>query len=100
MSFLDKNSMRVSVCWHGSNQRTFCIAATDPKSDPCAKLLPNRWIEAEREEALLGKGGAAESRKDTVAHEAEAFMALGHGPRLCPGQVRLTKMAVRTKLAS
>lgn len=46
-----------------------------------------RWIETEREEALLGKGAAGEVKR-TVAHEEAAFMALGHGPRVCPGQVR------------
>eukprot|EP00752_Nemacystus_decipiens_P014607 g13007.t1 len=49
------------------------------------EFVPERWIEAEREEALLGKGEAGDGRT-TIAHEAEAFMALGHGPRLCPGQ--------------
>lgn len=46
-----------------------------------------RWIEAEREEALLGKRGAVDGN-GRVAHKAEAFMAFGQGPRVCPGQVR------------
>lgn len=58
------------------------------------RLIPNiccpsykRWIEAEREEALLGKGEARDG-KGGVVHEEKAFLSLGHGPRICPGQVR------------
>lgn len=46
----------------------------------------HRWIEAEREEALLGKG--AEKREGGVRHVEEAYLAFGAGPRVCPGQVR------------
>lgn len=52
-------------------------------------LMSHRWIEAEREEALLGKRGPVDG-ESSVAHEAEAFLSLGHGPRICPGQVRST----------
>lgn len=45
----------------------------------------NRWIEAEREEALVGKGG--KEGRGAVNHVLDAFMAFGSGPRVCPGQV-------------
>ena len=66
----------------GQQPTCVCIAATPGLT---RAVFRNRWIEAEREEALLGKTAA---ENNTVAHEAEAFMALGSGPRLCPGQVR------------
>ena len=49
-------------------------------------LFCHRWIEAEREEALLGKG--AGKREGGVHHMEEAHLAFGAGPRVCPGQVR------------
>ncbi|CAM9971103.1 unnamed protein product, partial [Ectocarpus fasciculatus] len=49
------------------------------------EFVPERWISSEREKALsekqstwIGKGG--------IAHEEEAFLSMGHGPRICPGQ--------------
>lgn len=46
-----------------------------------------RWIEAEREEALLGEG--AKYSGESVRHDEKAFLAFGAGPRVCPGQVRM-----------
>ncbi|CBN79213.1 cytochrome P450 [Ectocarpus siliculosus] len=49
------------------------------------EFVPERWISSEREKALsekqstwIGKGG--------ISHEEEAFLSMGHGPRICPGQ--------------
>ncbi|CAM9472380.1 unnamed protein product [Hapterophycus canaliculatus] len=52
------------------------------------EFLPERWIEAEREEALLEKGEVKDRKggSSSVAHEEKAFLSLGHGPRICPGQ--------------
>lgn len=51
-----------------------------------AHVPRSRWIESEREEALLGK----EAGKDggEVAHQDQAFLSFGAGPRICPGVVR------------
>lgn len=49
-----------------------------------ADFVPERWIEAEREEALLGEG--AKYSGESVRHDEKAFLAFGAGPRVCPGQ--------------
>eukprot|EP00752_Nemacystus_decipiens_P014601 g13003.t1 len=49
-------------------------------------FVPERWIESERDEALLGRAGAESSEGSAIAHDAQAFLSLGHGPRNCPGQ--------------
>lgn len=48
-------------------------------------LFTHRWIEDEREEALLGEG--AKYSGETVRHDEKAFLGFGAGPRVCPGQV-------------
>lgn len=42
-----------------------------------------RWIEAEREEALSGKGEG----DGGIRHSEQALLSFGGGPRMCPGQV-------------
>ncbi|CAM9660900.1 unnamed protein product [Pylaiella littoralis] len=61
------------------------VGVSDKFFTRAKEFVPERWIEAEREEALLGKRGPVDG-KSSVAHEAEAFLSLGHGPRICPGQ--------------
>ena len=45
-----------------------------------------RWIESERDEALLGKGVECD-KKSNVRHIHDAFLGFGSGPRVCPGKV-------------
>lgn len=61
-------------------------AATTEHQCPRLRNGLSRWIDAEREEALLGKEGTQDG-KDVVNHETEALLAFGAGPRMCPGQV-------------
>ncbi|CAM9160052.1 unnamed protein product, partial [Ectocarpus sp. 12 AP-2014] len=42
-----------------------------------------RWIDAEREEALLGQ--SADRKSSDVVHREEVVQAFGGGPRKCPG---------------
>lgn len=59
-----------------------------------------RWIEAEREEALLGSKatgspeGAESNATRVVNHVEDAFFAFGSGPRVCPGQVKACVFSV------
>lgn len=64
---------------HHQHRRSYIIVLPIPR---------HRWIETEREGALLSKAGFDDDKGSAVTHEAEAFLALGHGPRICPGQVR------------
>ncbi|CBJ30458.1 cytochrome P450 [Ectocarpus siliculosus] len=46
-------------------------------------FVPERWIDAEREEALLGQ--PADRKSSDVVHREEVAQAFGGGPRKCPG---------------
>lgn len=46
-----------------------------------------RWIDAERDEALLGKASADGVRGGKVVHHEEAAQYFGVGPRKCPGMI-------------
>ncbi|CAN0205555.1 unnamed protein product [Ascophyllum nodosum] len=50
-----------------------------------AEFIPERWIESERDEALLGKGVECDE-KSNVRHTHDAFLGFGSGPRVCPGK--------------
>lgn len=55
------------------------------------RVHERRWIETERDEALLGPLGAGGGHSDsnrTVRHDEAAFLSFGAGPRVCPGKVR------------
>lgn len=45
----------------------------------------SRWIDAERDEALLGTRAGEDG--NAVAHVEDAVLSFGGGPRVCPGQV-------------
>lgn len=53
-------------------------------------LAPRRFIEAEREAALLGEEGGDKAR--TVRHVEDTIMGFGGGPRECPGKVRDSRL--------
>eukprot|EP00903_Cladosiphon_okamuranus_P007588 g7361.t1 len=48
-------------------------------------FVPERWIEAEREEALLGSSSKGGDSVGDVIHREEVMHAFGAGPRKCPG---------------
>lgn len=52
----------------------------------------SRWIDSERDEALLSKGIRDDTPVEgsTVRHNREAWLAFGSGPRVCPGQVSVS----------
>ncbi|CAN0342469.1 unnamed protein product [Ascophyllum nodosum] len=50
-----------------------------------AEFIPERWIESERDEVLLGKGKECDKTSD-VRHMHDAFLGFGSGPRVCPGK--------------
>ncbi|CAN0418983.1 unnamed protein product, partial [Ascophyllum nodosum] len=50
-----------------------------------AEFIPERWIESERDEALLGKGVECDKKSD-LRHMHDAFLGFGSGPRMCPGK--------------
>ncbi|CAN0309795.1 unnamed protein product [Ascophyllum nodosum] len=50
-----------------------------------AEFIPERWIESERDKALLGKGVECDKTYD-VRHMHDAFLSFGSGPRVCPGK--------------
>eukprot|EP00903_Cladosiphon_okamuranus_P016174 g14925.t1 len=64
---------------------TRAVGVSDEFFTRAKDFVPERWIEADREAALLGKGAVGDS-KNTVVHEPDAFLAMGHGPRVCPGK--------------
>ncbi|CAN0057062.1 unnamed protein product [Scytosiphon promiscuus] len=49
------------------------------------EFVPERWIDAEREEALLGKAPAGGNRSTGIVHREEVAQYFGSGPRKCPG---------------
>ncbi|CAM9573088.1 unnamed protein product, partial [Scytosiphon promiscuus] len=49
------------------------------------EFVPERWIDAEREEALLGKRSADDDSSGKVVHREEVTQFFGGGPRICPG---------------
>lgn len=71
-----------------STPRMVCLSLPD---DPLLFLVfgGERWIEAERERALLGKASADGTGNSSggVAHREEDVQAFGGGPRKCPGKV-------------
>lgn len=46
-----------------------------------------RWIEAEREEAILSGRLVDDKERRTVRHCEDMLLAFGAGPRVCLGQV-------------
>ncbi|CAM9310328.1 unnamed protein product [Ascophyllum nodosum] len=63
-----------------------------------AEFVPERWIDSERADALLGKS-QGDGVERNVRHVDEAFLAFGSGPRVCPGQ-DLAKAEATTIIAA